>query len=245
MLFVSNEHLYKEVLRRCGRKPKLSLSDYASELANDKLMAEQFKIMSSKYGILKYSNFQDKVAKSPGNVAIYYALIRELQPNIILETGTATGSMTSYILAALNRNGSGSLLSIDIPAVKGELTMDISVRNDEVGYWIPDEYKKRWTYIEGDAKLHLPKVMAEQSVNFFIHDSLHTRTHMFFEYMVARALMAPGAIIASDDVLWNNSFDDFSMVNRLTAYSPYSNPNLGILVNEFDLFETTQGLGVK
>lgn len=245
MTFVSDEFLYKKILKKCGKIPSLSLNDYLAELENDALLGNQFRVMCVKYGLSKYVNFQDKVKRSPGNVAIYYALIRELKPNFIVETGTATGSMTSYILAALNRNKSGNLLSIDIPAVKGALTMDISVPNEEVGYWIPREYKERWTYIEGDAKIHLPKVMSDQSVDFFIHDSLHTRTHMFFEYMVSRALMAPGTIIASDDVLWNNSFDDFSMANRLTAYSPYSNPNLGILVNEFDLFETTHGLGVK
>jgi cephalosporin hydroxylase len=245
MVFVSDEFLYKTILNKCGKKPLLSLNDYLIELKNDVLMNEQFQAMCAKYKLSKYASFKDKVMRSPGNVAIYYALIRELKPNFIVETGTATGSMTSYILAALSRNKSGRLLSIDIPAVKGKLTMDISVPNQEVGYWIPDEYRQRWEYIEGDAKFHLPRVLNEHAVDFFIHDSLHTRTHMLFEYMVSRALMTPGSIIASDDTLWNNSFDDFSMANRLIAYSPYSNPNLGVLVNEFDLFETNQGLGVN
>jgi hypothetical protein len=67
---------------------------------------------------------------------------------------------------------------------------------------------------------------------------------MLFEYSVARVLMPLGSIIASDDVLWNNSFDDFLMTNKLRGYSPYSNPNIAVTVNSFDAFEVEQGLDV-
>jgi predicted O-methyltransferase YrrM len=192
-----------------------------------------------------YKDWNQRVTSFPGNVAIYYALVRELKPDLIVETGTATGSMTSYILAALNRNQNGRLISLDLPPVSGKLTMDLSLPQEEVGYWIPNAYKERWTYLPGDSKVTLPRVMADEKVDFFIHDSLHTRTHMLFEYSVARALMPQGAIIASDDVLWNNSFDDFLMMNRLTGWAPNSNPNLAITINEFDKLETEIGIGIS
>ena len=90
----------------------------------------------------------------------------------------------------------------------------------------------------------MPEIFQKNDVNFFIHDSLHTRTHMMFEYAVARALMKPNSIIASDDILWNNIFDDFLKAHNLIGYSPNCNPNIGVTVNDFDSFETNIGLGI-
>jgi hypothetical protein len=123
--------------------------------------------------------------------------------------------------------------------------MDLNLPQAEVGYWIPEAYKARWTHVVGDSKVTLPRIMAEEKVDFFIHDSLHTRSHMLFEYSVARALMREGAVIASDDVLWNNSFDDFLMMNRLFGWSPNSNPNLAVTINQFDKFESDIGIGIS
>ena len=86
--------------------------------------------------------------------------------------------------------------------------------------------------------------MPEETVDVFIHDSLHTRTHMVFEYAVARALLRPGALILSDDVLWNNGFDDFLMLNELTGYAPFCNSNIAGVMNCFDAFETEVGTGI-
>jgi predicted O-methyltransferase YrrM len=243
--FIADESVYLSILGDLNRVPKKGLYDYVAELLTDEKLENQFSYMSKKHAIDKYATWADKVNSSLGNVVIYYALIREICPKIVVETGTATGSMTAYILAALNKNESGSLISIDIPPVKGMLTMNLSLSSEDIGYWIPDVYRNRWRYLEGDAKLLLPKVLADEDVDVFIHDSLHTRSHMMFEYSVARALMRMNALIASDDVLWNNSFDDFLMANRLIGYAPHGNPNIAIAVNLFDSFEIDQGLAVK
>jgi len=241
---IPDRDIYTTILGEMGRRPSNEFDCYLEELTSDRLLEEQFNNMCREHGVTKYKNWSDKVTRFPGNVAIYYALVREVMPQVVVETGTATGSMTAYILAALNKNDRGILKSIDIPPVKGHLTMNLSLSSNDIGYWIPESYRNRWIYLEGDEKLLLPKVMAEEKVDFFIHDSLHTRSHMMFEYSVARALMPRGAIIASDDVLWNNSYDDFLMTNRLRGYAPYTNPNIAIAVNSFDAFEIAQGLEV-
>ena len=244
LTFIPDESVYLSILRDLKRVPKQNFNKYVNELLSDTNLENQFLYMCKKHSIDKYATWADKVSSSLGNVVIYYALIRELCPEVVVETGTATGSMTAYILAALNRNESGSLISIDIPPVKGMLTMNLSLSCEDIGYWIPDAYRNRWRYLEGDAKLLLPKVLADEDVDVFIHDSLHTRSHMMFEYSVARALMKMDALIASDDVLWNNSFDDFLMTNRLVGYAPHGNPNIAVAVNSFDSFEINQGLAV-
>jgi predicted O-methyltransferase YrrM len=245
LTFLRDEDLLEIVMKNMKKEQSRSHHHYVQELKDNKIIRNQYDLMCEKYKVKKYKSWEHKLDSFPGNIAVYYGLIRELKPNIIVETGTATGSMTSYLLAALNKNNNGRLISLDLPPVSGKLTMDLTLSNAEVGYWIPDAYKDRWTYLLGDSKITLPRVMVAEKVDFFIHDSLHTRSHMLFEYSVARVLMPEGGIIASDDILWNNSYDNFLMINGLTGWAPNSNPNIGVTINKFDKFETKIGTGIS
>lgn len=242
--FVDPENLFRDVKLKKNVIDDRSLAHFVDELKNNQCMRDWWTDAAIGRNIDKYTSWDERVDHSHGNVAIYYALPRLLHPKIVVETGTATGSMTSFLLAALQENKAGKLISIDIPPEAEKLTMDITVGVNEIGYWIPKEYKSAWDYRIGDAKILLPQVLAENEVDFFVHDSLHTRTHMVFEYSVARCLMRPGGIIASDDILWNNGFDDFLALNKLIGFAPYSNPNIGLFVNEFDDLETEIGTGI-
>jgi predicted O-methyltransferase YrrM len=236
--------LFERMLTDMGRQPGRTLPHYVEELvANDDLRLK-WESSAQRYNLKKYRDWQHRVRSQPGNVVLYYALIRETRPTVVVETGTASGSMTSFLLAALEANDSGKLISIDIPPTEGRLTMDLTIDRSEIGFWIPENLHHRWDYRVGDAKALLPKVMVEQQVDVFAHDSLHTRTHMLFEYAVARCLMREGTLIISDDILWNNAFDDFLALNELSGYAPLSNPNIGCFVNRFDDFERSIGTGI-
>lgn len=231
-----------ECLALAGKTPAKSLADYRAEILADAALEKIYNdAVASGQLPTKYKTYADRFANA-ANLVNYYALMREIRPQIVVETGTAAGSMTSWLLSALEKNGEGQVISIDLPARKGELTMDTTVM--EAGYLIPAPYKHRWTYLEGDAKILLPKVLLEHQADVFIHDSLHTRTHMLFEYNVARALLRPGAYILSDDILWNTSFFDFLTSHKLRGLACMDNPNLGLTVNQFDEYETGIGTGV-
>jgi predicted O-methyltransferase YrrM len=191
----------------------------------------------------KHRQYEDRFSNE-ANIVNYYAIIREIEPNIVAETGTATGSMTSWVLAALEANENGQLISIDIPPVQGKLAMDLTINKDEIGFLIPREYHHRLEYICGDAKVMLPRVLADNPADVFIHDSLHTRTHMLFEYNVARCLMRPNTVILSDDILWNGAFFSFLKSHHLTGLGCISNPNLGLTVNAFDEYELKVGTDI-
>jgi predicted O-methyltransferase YrrM len=236
--------LFERMLAEMGRRPDRPLSHYVEELAANDALRVQWEVSVERYNMRKYRDWDHRVRSQSGNVALYYALIREIQAKVVVETGTASGSMTSYLLAALELNGEGKLISIDIPPTAGELTMDLTIDQSEIGFWIPETLRHRWDYRTGDAKVLLPKVMVEQPVDVFVHDSLHTRTHMLFEYAVARCLMREGTLVISDDILWNNAFDDFLALNELSGYAPVSNPNIGCFVNRFDAFERSVGTGI-
>lgn len=226
-----------------GRSPRQSIDEYRNEILGDRLLRESFrKAVDAR---LIGGEFDEHVGpRKVGNIATYYGLIRELKPSVVVETGTSHGESASLILAALNRNGSGKLISINLPAVRGELTMEATLKQAEIGCRIPDSYKDRWEYVRGDAKEFLPKVLIENRTNIFIHDSLHTRTHMLYELHVARALVPEGGIIVSDDVLWNKAFVSFLESHDLYGIACESNPNLALTVNRFDDYEKSIGLEV-
>ncbi len=239
--FASDSSVYEAIFKDLNSSPAHTLQYYVEELVGNAELSQKWQWAVAQYKLDKYRDWEERVRSRPGNVALYYALIRERRPDVIVETGTATGSMTSFLLAALERNNKGKLISIDIPPKQGQLTMDITLPASQIGYWIPESFRSRWDYRIGDAKLLLPKVMTEEKVDVFVHDSLHTRTHMLFEYSVARCLMPAGGLIISDDILWNNVFDDFLALNSLRGYAPLSNPNIGCFINSFDEFE--HGIG--
>ena len=85
-----------------GGSPKNSLQFYVEELSNNVEMSNQMTFADKKWGYSKFYDFKHKVSSNPALVALYYALIREIKPSSILETGTAWGSMTSFMLCALH-----------------------------------------------------------------------------------------------------------------------------------------------
>lgn len=244
VVVLSERALFNSVFEDLGITPKKDLSAYSRELLENTDLQVCWEKAISIYNIKKYTCWQDRIDKLSGNIVLYYAMVRELKPQIIVETGTATGSMTSWLLAALEKNGQGNLISIDIPPKKGILTMDITVEESEIGYYIPESLRHRWDYRIGDAKILLPRILAEKQIDMFVHDSLHTRSHMLFEYAVARCLMRDKTIILSDDILWNQCFDSFAQLFGTRAYAPLSNPNIGCLVNRFDAFELSVGTNI-
>ena len=86
-----------------------------------------------------------------------YALLRTVQPEVVVETGVANGFSTAFSLLALQANGAGHLHSIDLPRevgrdyepgtfYEGEGRAGIP-HGSEPGWLIPQGLKERWTLI--------------------------------------------------------------------------------------------------
>jgi predicted O-methyltransferase YrrM len=152
----------------------------------------------------------------PAEGALLYTLVRSLRPETVVETGTANGFSTSYLLAALHRNGAGRLISIDLPftvddagglqSVVDGTSIDIYdsspiPEGKQSGWAIPAELRARWELKLGDARELLPSALAEVGeIQIFFHDSLHTREHMLFEFETAWPHLAMGGVLVADDV---------------------------------------------
>ncbi len=138
-------------------------------------------------------------------ILLQYALVRALQPEVVVETGVANGVSSAYLLLALQKNGRGRLHSIEIG--------DAAFLPDgkTIGWVVPDWLRERWQLHIGDSTEVLPALLAEIGpIDVFIHDSLHTYEHMMREFVCAYRFLRPYGFLLADDALWNESFREFS-----------------------------------
>lgn len=157
--------------------------------------------------------------------ARYYALVRKLEPQILVETGVCNGISTLCLLLALDQNGHGRLHSIDYPVYADASLEEYNDREDvfddhhgavipsdkEPGWIIPDELMSRWDLTTGRSQRELPRLLMEfDEIDFFAHDSEHTVPCMTFEYELAWEWLSPGGVIVSDDIGWNDAFQTFA-----------------------------------
>lgn len=156
---------------------------------------------------------------SPLNLRALYILCRVLEPDVVVETGVASGASSLIILNALESVGRGRLYSIDLPptAWASQLTgyreLDrVSLpRNKTPGWLVPASLRHRWELILGDSQTELPRLLLKIGcVNLFYHDAQHTREAMLSEYRMIWPCLAPGGVLTSDDVGWNSAFDEFA-----------------------------------
>jgi hypothetical protein len=152
-----------------------------------------------------------------------YALVRAKKPNIVVETGVASGRSSWIILEAMNENKKGHLYSIDLPKYysgkkpasylteegKEELCGFVP-EGKQPGWLVPGRLRSRWTLILGESKKELPQLMEKlEKTDIFYHDSEHSYENMKFEYSAAWPKIPAGGLLLSDDVTWNNAFKEF------------------------------------
>lgn len=167
---------------------------------------------------------------------LLYLLVRKLKPGLVIETGVAQGVSSTFILTAMKANGRGSLISIDLPNFdpSGYVYPGAAHIRDPVyvkeslgpGWIVPDEIRSRWQLLLGDAREVLPRL--SEPVDLFFHDSLHEYQHMMFEFRWAFKNLRTGGLLASDDIAWNASFNDFILAHR-TELRVLSQKRVGLL----------------
>lgn len=146
-------------------------------------------------------------------VLLQYAAIRAFAPEVILETGVASGVSSSYLLLALNKNGRGRLHSIELGDQR------FLPPGKPPGWIVPERLRSPWDLQIGDSRELLPKLLAELgTVDVFVHDSLHTYEHMLWEYRAAYPFIRPGGLLISDDAAWNPAFPEFCAEVRVARF---------------------------
>lgn len=113
----------------------------------------------------------------------WYALLRALQPEHVIETGTDKGLGSVVLASALLRNGHGRLTTIDV--------------NPESGYLVTGRYGEVVDRVVGDSVAVLGS--GEQPVDVFLHDSLHTFEYETAELSAVAPRLSPQAVVLSDN----------------------------------------------
>lgn len=159
-------------------------------------------------------------ALDPAASRLLYGLVRHLQPEHVVETGVCNGASTAVLLQALEDNGAGSLVSIDLPDFVGDREPGAELwegkgqakipEGREPGWMIPDRLRHRWRLVRGPSQEELEPVLEElRTIGMFVHDSEHSYECMTYEFETAYPRLCEGGILVSDDVTWNDAFIDF------------------------------------
>jgi predicted O-methyltransferase YrrM len=153
-----------------------------------------------------------------------YALLRKTRPEVMVETGVCNGFSSAFILAALERNGTGRLYSVDLPEVAGESRPDafwegklgaVIPPGEQPGWIIPDRLRSRWRLSLGRSQDVLPPLLAELGrIDCFMHDSEHSYACMTFEFQTAWPVLRAGGLLIADDFMWNAALPDFAREQR-------------------------------
>lgn len=201
-----------------------SFVDYAAELEEDETILRDIEGM-----VADVNHFRTKHWDSVHELGLYrmflYALSRGLKPRSFVETGVLHGLTSLFLLAALDRNGSGGLTSIDAPSYfeTGPANRDgVDDRlppGMEPGWVVPARRRERWDLRIGfSSDLLAPAMRDSGPVDIFLHDSDHTPDNMRFELETALELLADGGFIVCDNCTLNTAFFDFCSRRGLPCF---------------------------
>jgi len=123
----------------------------------------------------------------------WYALVRALKPRHVVETGTDKGLGSVVLAAALLRNGSGRLTTID--------------NNPASGYLISGAYASVIDRVIGDSVSTLDSL---GDVDFFLHDSDHAAAYERRELETVAGALTADALVLSDNAELTDELADWA-----------------------------------
>lgn len=133
-----------------------------------------------------------------------YFLTRWLRPRCIVETGVAAGYSSCAFLSALQKNGTGRLLSSDFPYFR--------LKDPErfIGILVDDELKDRWTlYTDGD-ETNLPLIVKNvEHIDLFHYDSEKRYSGRRMALSIVAPKLSSQSIVVMDDIQDNSFFHDY------------------------------------
>lgn len=166
-----------------------------------------------------------------------YALTRLLQPRHILEVGVSSGVSSAYLLRALERNGKGTLHSVDRPTLDRHPSNRSTPRPASwalpfgrgPGWAIPMALRKRWDLRWGDKAEVLP-VLEEDlpEVGLFVYDVPHRDRETIREFRALDPLLPAGAVAIADHGPSGELCTALSQWSRLRQAAPVRRAGLGL-----------------
>jgi len=204
-LFNRQDDVYN-FIKNVSRADSTEIQGYLSEIEENKDFRNSLIKNQTSYGRRRFSGWGWGIGTTLGKVL--YALCRKIRPDIVVETGVASGVSSSYILCSLEKNKSGMLYSIDLTWQEGQS-----------GWIIPNNLRDRWQLITGRSSDELPPLLDKlKTIDIFLHDSEHTYRNMSFEYQTAWGHLRSGGLLLSHNIDANDAYPSFCENTRLKGY---------------------------
>jgi Methyltransferase domain len=133
-----------------------------------------------------------------GRRMVWYAIVRAVKPDVVVETGVDQGMGAVVLCAALKLNASeghtGQYFGTDI--------------NPLAGYFLKGEYAKFGKILYGDS---LKSLETLEKIDLFINDSDHSASYEQAEYEMVRNKLTASAIVLGDNSHVTSKLAEFSM----------------------------------
>lgn len=159
--------------------PVAQVRGYLDELEHDHDLRDHIRRSTLASGRAGLADAQVRYGRRAG----WYALVRALRPEHVVETGTDKGLGSCVLAAALLRNGAGRLTTVDV--------------NPEAGYLLGGPYREVTRLRTGDSVRTLSELA--EPVDFFLHDSDHSAEHEAAELAAVEPLLSERATVLSDN----------------------------------------------
>jgi len=197
----------ERALARFTSVPASTIRSFLDEPLQDSAFASRLRAAEAEFVTAEIESASLYAKK----VLIQYAAVRAFAPDVVVETGVASGVSTSYLLYALHRNQRGTLYSIELGDPR------YLPKGKPPGWIVPSWLRSRWNLRLGDSRKLLPELLSHLGkMDVFIHDSLHSYEHMLWEYRAAYPHLRPGGLLLSDDADWNTAFREFAVEAHAT-----------------------------
>lgn len=182
-------------------------------------------------------------AMKPVHMRALYAMVRNLQPALVVETGVCNGFSTAILLEALRRNGTGHVHSIDLPEVAGDIEGGkqfwagkggaVVPAGRPSGWLVPEKLKGQWSLHLGTSADLLPPLLERLGeIDVFIHDSEHSFENQIFEFRLAWRHLRAGGLLAASDLNASRAFVAFRDEIRSGGGVYFVDDGLAIMAKE-------------
>ena len=175
---LNREHLAWFIANVAGT-PVSRIRQYICELEGDEDLRRHVRARTSGATRSGIADVEARYARRLG----WYALVRAVRPQHIVETGTDKGLGSCVLAAALLRNGAGRLTTIDI--------------NPESGYLIAPPYSAVVERVVGNSLAELQTLAAP--VDIFLHDSDHSPAYEGAEFAAISPHLSQASLVLSDN----------------------------------------------
>lgn len=139
--------------------------------------------------------------------ALLYLLVRAGRPARVVETGVGPGYSTAWLLAALDRNGAGELVSLGPGPTAGRTS---GVQNVSVGQFVPPSLRSRWTLALGNSEERLREILsAGDRIDLFFYDNGPDAPRARFELRAAWDALSDRGVLLAHHVDANPAWAEF------------------------------------